>query len=393
MPWINYVYMPLVGVALIFFFGWMIRRSDKKTFERGLALLGARETAISGLTVLEKLVKVDKESYGRVMETIVGYLHTNYALTEKQGIPDASDRGQEAEAQDALQEHSVVEGRESSQKSEILQVALDLIGRVNGSRPVDKRQRVRLGGLDLQGRHLSGDWRLADLGRANLMGANLRQANLAGANLRRANLKGANLCEAILIDVNFREAKLEGADFRGANLMRAYLWEANLNGADLLGTYLGSAELWQAQLKGAHLLRANLEGAHLLRANLQEADLRGASLESVDLQEGQLEGADLRGVNLTSMDLTQASLAGAMLSCNESEAQEYNLLIASSLNTLDVLARRDRSLKDSGQKYPNLFFEDKEAETLWPKGAPESIKNLKGISQEDLPPHWRYLEI
>src|SRR6185437_10562111 len=91
----------------------------------------------------------------------------------------------------------------------------------------------------------------ANLGSANLEGANLEGANLGSANLEGANLGGANL---------------EGANLEGAYLRGAYLEGANLEGANLEGAYL----------RGAYLEGANLEGAYLEGAYLEGANLRGA---------------------------------------------------------------------------------------------------------------------
>lgn len=70
----------------------------------------------------------------------------------------------------------------------------------------------------------------ANLGGANLCGADLREADLRGANLCGANLRGANLGGANLRGADLREADLYGADLYGADLR-----EANLYGADLRG--------------------------------------------------------------------------------------------------------------------------------------------------------------
>ncbi|ASC63625.1 hypothetical protein B9P52_04660 [Achromobacter denitrificans] len=78
----------------------------------------------------------------------------------------------------------------------------------------------------------------ANLGDANLRGANLRGANLGDANLRGANLRGANLGDA-----NLRGANLGGANLRGANLADANLGGANLGYANLGGADLGGANL------------------------------------------------------------------------------------------------------------------------------------------------------
>ena len=73
----------------------------------------------------------------------------------------------------------------------------------------------------------------ADLGGADLLGANLYRAVLSGANLLGANLGGANL---------------SGANLLGANLSGADLLGANLSGADLLGANLLGANLYLADL-------------------------------------------------------------------------------------------------------------------------------------------------
>ncbi len=73
----------------------------------------------------------------------------------------------------------------------------------------------------------------------------------------------------------------ERADLGGANLQGANLYEANLQGADLS----------QADLQGAYLDRANLQEANLYEANLQEANLRGAMLQKANLQGATLDGA------------------------------------------------------------------------------------------------------
>jgi hypothetical protein len=89
----------------------------------------------------------------------------------------------------------------------------------------------------------------ANIGGADLYGAELSGANLGGANLRGADLSGANL---------------GGANLRGADLSGAYLGGANLRGADLSGADLGGANLRGADLYGADLSGANLSGADLL---------------------------------------------------------------------------------------------------------------------------------
>ena len=59
--------------------------------------------------------------------------------------------------------------------------------------------------------------------RANLRSANLGGANLSGADLRYANLSGANLKDANLYYANLTGANLTGADLRYAYLQGAIL--------------------------------------------------------------------------------------------------------------------------------------------------------------------------
>ena len=61
-------------------------------------------------------------------------------------------------------------------------------------------------------------------------------------------------------------ANLEGADLGCANLMGADLRGANLGCSDLEGADLSSADLEGANLEGADLSSANLRGANLIGA-------------------------------------------------------------------------------------------------------------------------------
>ena len=62
----------------------------------------------------------------------------------------------------------------------------------------------------------------ADIGWANLRGANLCRANLSGADLCGANLCGADLSRANLCGANLCRADLSGADLSRADLSGAY---------------------------------------------------------------------------------------------------------------------------------------------------------------------------
>ncbi len=98
----------------------------------------------------------------------------------------------------------------------------------------------------------------ADLGSANLQGANLKQANCRGADMGRANLASATLFQS---------------DCRDANL-----WDANLSHANL-----GDADLRRVKALGADFRQADLRGCDLREANCRFADFRGADLRGANL--------------------------------------------------------------------------------------------------------------
>ena len=138
--------------------------------------------------------------------------------------------------------------------------------------------------------------------------ADLGEANLAGANFRYANLERANLSEA-----NLEQANLERANLRDANLERADLWEANLSEANLWSANLERADLWKANLEWANLERADLRDANLVGANLEGADLRDADLVGANLEGANLSEANLWSANLERANLYKANLVGANL--------------------------------------------------------------------------------
>ena len=107
-----------------------------------------------------------------------------------------------------------------------------------------------------------------------------KENNTIKDTLEEANLRGADLGGA-----NLRGAELEGADLGGANLRGAELEGANLRGANLGGANLEDANLGSANLRGADLISANLRGANLGGADLISANLRGADLRGADYSE------------------------------------------------------------------------------------------------------------
>jgi len=130
----------------------------------------------------------------------------------------------------------------------------------------------------------------ADLGNADLAGADLHEVNLAGADLEGADLHETNLRGADLRGTNLAEADLRRADLGRAHLAGADLHEAHLAGADLRGAHLAEVNLRQADLREAHLEGMNLDGV-----NLTGADLRRAYLDGADIRRAHLNGANLLG--------------------------------------------------------------------------------------------------
>ena len=118
---------------------------------------------------------------------------------------------------------------------------------------------------------------------------NLSRVNLCGADLSRTDLSGADLSGANLSCVNLSRANLSGANLSGADLSRADLSHANLSGADsshanLSDANLSNADLSCANLSGADLSRTNLFNANLSVANLYMAILLNANLYNTDLR-------------------------------------------------------------------------------------------------------------
>ncbi len=114
--------------------------------------------------------------------------------------------------------------------------------------------------LDLAGRTL----RFAVFDSAFLPKANLASADLRGSSGRFSDATDANLGWAQLQGADLVKAQLQGADLgegRIAQLQGANLGWAQLQGADLGWAQLQGADLGWAQLQGASLWRAQLQGA------------------------------------------------------------------------------------------------------------------------------------
>ena len=192
---------------------------------------------------------------------------------------------------------------------------------------------------------LSGaDLRYADLGRANLSGADLSRADLSGANLRYADLGRANLSGA----------DLSRADLSGANLRYADLGRANLSGADL-----SRADLSGANLRYADLGRANLSGADLSRADLSGADLRYADLS----------GADLYGAKLSELTIAQTSILpdeGDIIGWKKANADDETPIIVKLLIPADAQRSNSTGRKCRASKARILDLQDLDGDSLPP---------------------------
>ena len=152
----------------------------------------------------------------------------------------------------------------------------------------------------------------ARAGDKSLSGADLGSADLRGANLREADLTGASLDGANLVYVDLRRADLEGATLTVADLRGAILLRANLSGASLTGATLSESDLRRADLTGANLRGTNLTGADLTGANLRGAELTSSDLSNANLTGASLAYATLTRADLIGADLTDADLTGAV---------------------------------------------------------------------------------
>jgi len=110
----------------------------------------------------------------------------------------------------------------------------------------------------------------------------------------KADFRGAVFQEACL-----RGTDLEAGNFKGANLDRADLSESNLRGADLSSISAKQIRLNRTELKGANLAASDLFEASLQKAVLPEVSFSGTSLYSADLLKINIsDKTDFRGANL-----------------------------------------------------------------------------------------------
>ena len=137
-------------------------------------------------------------------------------------------------------------------------------------------------------------------------------------------------------------ANLGYADLSGADLYRADLHYTNFNGADLTGASLIRADLFFASLIGADLIGANLIGADLYFADLSGADLTGADLFSAKfVSTATWTNSNLHGAILPN-EYNQAWFEeeGAIFEETVPEPSSYALLLGGLALGLVALRRR-----------------------------------------------------
>lgn len=171
--------------------------------------------------------------------------------------------------------------------------------------------KANLGWADMHGANLRNvGLQEANLIEANLEGANFQGANLNNATLESANLSQVNLGDATLIGANLKSANLDKADLRSAHLSGASLENASLIEADMRSVQAGAANFSGADLTRADLWTANLSGAQLVATNLEEANLIRADLHKANLKDAILYSADLRDTNMLGVNLDHAGVIG-----------------------------------------------------------------------------------
>ena len=242
-------------------------------------------------------------------------------------------------------------------------------------------QSVRSGSLTGAPLSLPAHWTVADgfligptaeLGNANLTGADLAGDDLTGADLSASVLTGANLSGTVLAQVNLAAVQSGGVSGTPASLPANWILlggnligpGANLAGANLAGLNLAAADLsgvssggitgipaslppgWSlavgylvgpqatldfAKLASADLSGLDLAGADLAGADLTGADLAGANLSGADAYQGTFANANVTSANLTKVTLFKASMVGADLArANLTDAQVENCALAGS---------------------------------------------------------------
>lgn len=141
-----------------------------------------------------------------------------------------------------------------------------------------------------------GEYRVLELGGADLRDVDLSGVQLDECDLSNAILDGARFVGASLVRSNLAVASMVGADFSYADLRRA-----NLEAVDATAAAFTNADLTKARLVRSRMQRADMSEADLTRANLFESDLTGANLSRALASQTNLHGAILEDSILTGL--------------------------------------------------------------------------------------------
>ncbi len=163
--------------------------------------------------------------------------------------------------------------------------------------------------------------RYADLGNANLTGADLSGMDLAYTTMNGANFADTDLAGAKMALTYLSAVRSGGITGQPASLPAGFTVKygfifgdgVNLHGANLSGLDLGGLTISDATLTDANLAKAGLTGTNLTGSDLRGADLLGAIFGGTSLFQANLTGDNLTGVSLANSNLTLAALRHANL--------------------------------------------------------------------------------
>jgi uncharacterized protein YjbI with pentapeptide repeats len=151
------------------------------------------------------------------------------------------------------------------------------------------------------------DFSGADLSNAEFRLGNLSRTDLTGANARSVDLGGAILDEA-----NFTNSSL-----RQANLGSASIKNTIFSAADLTSTSFSRVEGAGACFSGAHMSRTEFPMANLANTNFENvfaggADFRGAILDNARFRGSRLLAAVFAECKLSNADFSNAEVGGTL---------------------------------------------------------------------------------
>jgi len=174
--------------------------------------------------------------------------------------------------------------------------------------------RTSLVGIDGEGLDLSGAFGLRPrLREAWLENAKLNQADMSRGDLTEAVLNGSTAPGAVLAGARLKACEAKGAKWAGVNLREANLKQGDFSSADLAGADLQEARAANASFEGATLHNVAAPGASFQLANFTGASMVGANLSGANLAEANLTEANLSEANLSGANLSGAVLKGAKL--------------------------------------------------------------------------------